>query len=198
MTGKMNWARARLHGRPTQDFRTEAEAIKRSDRRLRGHRRRPSAVQSPPPTMVYRARSICPDGSGAVVEIIELPQALRFRKVFGVLQARCPDHVPVERWRMAVTDGGRFLARWGLEAESLGWTAADLFGLAPVPDRPQPSFSRMSRLDQMGLIWLLQGRRVTEMSATAATIRNPRTGVVTVYRPLQALGPVGDSLLDPK
>ena len=171
MTGqKMNWDRARLHGKPTQDYRVDPP-----------YRRRPLSVQSPPPP-AYRARSMPPSGGGCLVEIIELPQAQRFRKVFAILQLRCPDHVPVERWKRAVEDGKHFLAKWGALAESLGWDARDLFGLAPVPADPHPSYSRMSRVDCMGLVWLLQRRRVTELTATAATIRNPKTGVGTVLR----------------
>jgi hypothetical protein len=123
-----------------------------------------------------------PSGGGCVVEIVELLQAQRFRKVFAFLQLKCPDHVPVKRWWQCVEDGKHFLAKWGALAESLGWDARDLFGLAPVPDDPRPSYSRMSRFDCMGLIWLLQGRRVTELTETAAIIRNPKTGVGTVFR----------------
>jgi hypothetical protein len=126
MTGKMNWARAnKLYRRQTLDHRTEAEAIERTDRRLRGHRRRRPAVQSPP-SFISRTRSICPDGSGCTVEIIELPQAARYRRAFAVLQVRCPDHAPPGRWQLAVEDGKRFLVRWGLLAEAMGWTSADL------------------------------------------------------------------------
>jgi hypothetical protein len=118
--------------------------------------------------------------------------------VLAVLESRCPDHVPVERWLQAVKDGGGFLAIWSSQAEALGWTTRDLFGLAPVPDRPHPSYSRLSRYDQTGLIWLLQGREVVALTADTATIRNPATSTVTVYRRHNkpALGPLGDSLDD--
>jgi hypothetical protein len=102
------------------------------------------------------------------------------------------------RWQHAVEDGRRFLATWGQQAESLGWTSADLFGLAPVPDRPHPSYSRLSRYDLTGLIWLLEGKDVIALTAESATIRNPITGNITVYRRHNkpAFGPLGDSLDD--
>src|SRR5262245_17183879 len=137
---------------------------------------------------------------GAKVEIVELPQALRYRKVFGVLQLRPPALVPVERWRQCVRDGSRFLAKWGEQAEALGWTSADLFGVPQPPERRHPSYSRLSRYDCTGLAWLLQGREVVALTADSATIRNPATGSLTRYRRFNkpALGPLGDSLEDLK
>jgi hypothetical protein len=63
-------------------------------------------------------------------------------RVLATLESRCPDHVPTDHWQQAVEDGRRFLAQWGAQADALGWTARDLFGLAPVPDRPRPSYRR--------------------------------------------------------
>jgi len=121
----------------------------------------------------------------------------RFGRSFSALEARCPDHVPVERWEQAVEDGKRFLAKWGTQAEALGWTSADLFGLAPVPEQPHPSYRRLSRYDCTGLIWLLQGRPVVALTEATASIENP-TGNITTYRRFNkpALGPVGDSMED--
>ena len=58
----------------------------------------------------------------------------------------------------------------------------------------------MSRYDETGLIWLLQGREVVALTEATASIRNPETGTVTVYRRHNkpALGPLGDSLEDLK
>src|SRR5262249_21277353 len=149
------------------------------------------------PTAVYRATSVGPDGLGCRVEIVELPPGQRYRKVFGILQLRPPALVPIERWRQCVRDGSRFLATWGSQAEALGWTSADLFGLHQPPDQPHPSYRRLSRYDCTGLIWLLQDRRVVALTAATAAIENP-TGNITVYRKHNkpALGPVGDSLED--
>jgi hypothetical protein len=152
------------------------------------------------PTAAYRATSTGPDDVGCKLEIVELPQARTYRKTFGVLQLRPPALVPVERWRQCVQDGKRFLAKWGEQAEALGWTSADLFGLHQVPAKPAPSYSRLSRYDCTGLIWLLQGRAVVALTADTATIRNPATGSLTTYRRFNkpALGPLGDSLDDLK
>src|SRR5262249_19722774 len=97
------------------------------------------------PIMAYRARSAEPDGPGCEVTIIELPRAQRHRKVFGVLEPRGPDHVPIKRWRGWCGDGSGFLARWSEPAEALNWSSADLLGPAPVPAKPHPSYSRLSR-----------------------------------------------------
>jgi hypothetical protein len=121
----------------------------------------------------------------------------RFGRTLSALEASCPDLAPVDRWQAAVEDGRAFLARWGEQAEALGWTARDLFGLAPVPGVPHPSYSRLSRYDATGLIWLLRGRPVIALTEATAAIQNP-TGTVTVYRRFNkpALGPLGDSLDD--
>src|SRR5262249_25427004 len=70
------------------------------------------------------------------------------------------------------------------------------FGLHPPPERPHPSYSRLSRYDATGLCWLLQGRRVAALTADTAAIENPATGNLTTYRKHNkpALGPLGDSL----
>jgi len=119
----------------------------------------------------------------------------RFGRTLSALESRCPEHVPVERWQQAVADGRTFLARWGDQAHALGWTARDLFGLHQPPARPHPSYSRLSRYDETGLIWLLCGREVVALTEATAAIQNP-TGAITIYRRHNkpALGPVGDSL----
>jgi hypothetical protein len=106
----------------------------------------------------------------------------RYGRVLTILEARCPDHVPVERWQQAVEDGRRFLATWGDQAEALGWVPRDLFGLHKPLAKPHPSYSRLSRYDETGLIWLLCGREVIELTNVAASIRNPNGNVTVVYR----------------
>jgi hypothetical protein len=121
----------------------------------------------------------------------------RLCRTFATLETRCPELVPVDRWQLAVEDGRRFLARWGEQAEALGWTARDLFGLHQPPAMPHPSYSRLSRYDEIGLIWLLQGRPVVALTEATAAIQNP-TAAITVFRRFNkpALGPVGDCLDD--
>jgi hypothetical protein len=79
----------------------------------------------------------------------------------------------------------------------LGWTARDLFGLTPVPDKPAPNYRRLARYDETGMIWLLRRRSVVALTDATAAIENP-TGAVTVYRKNKkpALVPLGDSLDD--
>jgi hypothetical protein len=62
---------------------------------------------------------------------------------------------------------------------------------------PHPSFSRLSRYDQTGLVWLLEGRPVVALTADTAAIQTP-TGNILIYRKHNkpGLGPVGDSLDD--
>ena len=120
-----------------------------------------------------------------------------FGRVLTALEAGCPDLVPVDRWQLAVEDGRRFLARWGEQAEALGWTARDLFGLQQRPENPHPSYSRLSRYDEAGLVWLLRGREVIALTEATAAIQ-ALTGAPTIYRRdnKPALGPLGDSLDD--
>ena len=105
----------------------------------------------------------------------------RFCRTFSTLQSRCPTHIPVARWQTAIEDGRRFLARWGEQAEALGWTAKDLFGLHEPTEKSHPSYRRLSRYDKTGLIWLLAGRPVVALTATTAAIKSP-SGAMTVYR----------------
>ena len=124
----------------------------------------------------------------------------RFCRTISALESRCPDHIPVDRWQQCVEDGRRFLATWGSQAQALGWTSADLFGLHTPPDKPHPSYRRLSRYDATGLVWLLDGRSVVALPADSASIRNPDTGSITTYRKHNkpTLGPLGDSLDDLK
>ena len=78
------------------------------------------------------------------------------------------------------------------------WRAAeDLFGLHTPTGAAASVLPRLSRYDETGLIWLLQGREVVALTEATAAIQNP-TGAITVYRRHNkpALGPVGDSLDD--
>ena len=101
------------------------------------------------------------------------------------------------RWQRAIDDGRAFLAQWGEQAQALGWTARDLFGLHEVPGNPHPSYSRLSRYDATGLLWLLQGQPVVAITSTTAAIKT-HTGNVLTYRKDRkpTYGPLGDSLDD--
>jgi hypothetical protein len=101
---------------------------------------------------------------------------------FAAIERRCPDLVSVADWQRAVDDGRRFLVQWGEQAETLGWTAQDLFGLHDPPERPAPSYRRLSRYDVIGLVWLLHGRPVTALTADRAVIGTAGGAAVTFYR----------------
>jgi hypothetical protein len=97
----------------------------------------------------------------------------RLIRLFRDLERRCPSYVDPPHWQQALDDGRTFLALWSRQAEALGWTAHELFGLHPTA----PS----SRLDQMGLIWLLRGRPVIALTATEAVMRS-HSGATLTYR----------------
>jgi hypothetical protein len=100
---------------------------------------------------------------------------------FDALHSKCPAHVPEDRWRQAVEDATAFTSQWGTQAQTFGWTERELFGLHSVPEQPAANYSRLSRLDETGLIWLLRGRPVITVTATEAVMRC-RSGATLVYR----------------
>jgi hypothetical protein len=118
-------------------------------------------------------------------------------EVLAALEARVPDRVDRADWELAVAGARRFLAVWGEQARSLGWSVRDLFGLHEVPAVPSPTYRRLSRYDETGLVWLLRGCEVVALTETTAAIRNP-SGSILSYRRFNkpAFGPVGDSLDD--
>ena len=119
-----------------------------------------------------------------------------YASALAALRANCPAYVPEDRWRQAIADATAFISKWGAQAQALGWTARELFGLHTPPERPAANYRPLSRYDETGLIWLLRGRPVVALTATTAAIQGA-TGILT-YRKLNkpALGPPGDSLDD--
>jgi hypothetical protein len=84
-----------------------------------------------------------------------------------------PPEWPADRWKQLVADAAAFLAAWGKPAAALGWTTFELFGAhvrAPY-----------ARLDALGLVALLNGNPVTELTAERAVIRAP-SGAALVFR----------------
>jgi hypothetical protein len=113
------------------------------------------------------------------------------------LMCACPDYVDGRPWQQCIWDARRFLRKWGSQAEALGWTPEDLFGLHEPPANPHPSYSRLSRYDETGLCWLLRGRVVVALTTTVAAVESyggPPTKYRKYHKP--ALGPLGDSLED--
>jgi hypothetical protein len=58
-----------------------------------------------------------------------------------------------------------------------------VFGLTPMPQHAAPSFDRLARCDHLGLVWLLRGRRVVDLTADAATIRTKTGSPLRFYKP---------------
>jgi hypothetical protein len=84
-----------------------------------------------------------------------------------------PPMISEDRWQRAIDDGGRFLDRWGAEAERLGWQAADVFDASPT--------APAARYDLAGLALLVDGAEVVGIDADSAMIRR-RTGTVLRWR----------------
>ncbi len=90
------------------------------------------------------------------------PAVLGWRDAIARLDPASPPATLSEyRWRQLIDDADRFLTRWGSQADALGWSELDLFGVSPC-------FAR--RLDRDGLLYGLEGRAVIAMTAEAATI----------------------------
>jgi hypothetical protein len=82
--------------------------------------------------------------------------------------ARPPAYVPPRRWEQFIDDVGRFLdSPLRALAGSEGWGPFDLFAC----DRDRP----FARIDRAGLLWLLNGDKLVELTETTATIET-RTG----------------------
>jgi hypothetical protein len=82
--------------------------------------------------------------------------------------------VPMRRWQPFVNDVRLFLdSPFRAVAVSLGWGPHDLFGC----DSSRP----FARIDQAGLLWLLNGARLIAMTENTATIETP-TGARQTYQ----------------
>ena len=86
-------------------------------------------------------------------------------------------------------DATAFTSKWGEQAQAIGWTARELFGLHTPPQRPHPTYCQ---LDHNGLIWLLRGRPVVALTETTATIRAARGATLTFRRTRGAHGPADE------
>ena len=104
-----------------------------------------------------------------------------YASALAELRAKCPAYLPEDRWHQALADATTFATKWGAEAQAFGWAERELFGLHPVPGRPAANHSRLSRLDETGLIWLLRGRQVIILTATEAVMRC-HSGATLTYR----------------
>lgn len=87
--------------------------------------------------------------------------------------APCPPGIAEAAWQGMIDAAGRFLDQWGAPAATLGWTAAELFGLDPqAPER---------RLDRRGAAFFLVDAEVLVVTADLITIRK-RGSVLKIPR----------------
>jgi hypothetical protein len=87
---------------------------------------------------------------------------------------RPPGDIPPKRWLRFVDDVGTFLdSPFCAVAAALGWGPLDLFGC----DRDR----LFARIDQAGLLWLLNGDKLIALTENTATIET-RTGARQTYR----------------
>jgi hypothetical protein len=111
---------------------------------------------------------------------VEAESGAPYAGMVAALRSRCPDYIPADRWQRAIADTDVFLGRWGSQAQALGWTVRDLWGLHKPPEHPHASYSRLSRYDETGLLWLLEGREVGALTADSAAVRW-LGGSITIY-----------------
>ena len=74
------------------------EAAKNSKSATSANPQNPQNLHAPSePSAAYQAVSAEPDGTACRVGIVELPPDGRYRKVFGVLQVKCPSLIEIAR-----------------------------------------------------------------------------------------------------
>jgi hypothetical protein len=93
-----------------------------------------------------------------------------------LLSLQCPPFWPQRRWLVLQEDVRQFLQQWAACAAALDWSALELFGVS----RNEP----FARVDLMGVLPLLGGRRITELEHDFITWAGP-TGSRLVYRRAQ-------------
>jgi hypothetical protein len=122
------------------------------------------------------------DGAEAALRgmAADVCDATPYASALTALRAKCPDYVPEDRWQQAIGDATAFISEWGAQAQALGWTEHALLGLHSPPEQPAANYSRLSRLDDMGLIWLLRGRPIVELAPMEAIIRCHRGAHLTI------------------
>ena len=87
---------------------------------------------------------------------------------------RPPRNVPGKRWEQFIIDALRLFHIGMIKAAAeLGWPVFDLFGCDDT--------KRCARIDQMGLVWLVNGNPIVSISSSAAVIEMP-TGSRQTYR----------------
>jgi hypothetical protein len=115
-------------------------------------------------------------GEAAAAVVDHLQRVLELRERLAGLPPLPPCDIPPARWRTLQEDSRQFLADnpgWALLALDLGWDPLQLLGA----NRVKP----FARVDQMGLLWLVNRARVDELDETSCVLITP-TGARTTYR----------------
>jgi len=103
---------------------------------------------------------------------------------------KTPGDVPLAQWRRFIEDARRFFdGPFCAVAVALGWGALDLFGCNRV--RPH------ARIDQLGLLWLLNGRRLVALTAMTGVIETENGARQTFTRKPSETGRVFAWELEP-
>lgn len=89
-------------------------------------------------------------------------------------QARRPEGYSEARWFTLLKDMRAFAERWLETALASGWTMLDLFG--------SPADTQAHRWDLTGLVLMLDGREIAEISADRITVSNRLGPPNTFYR----------------
>jgi hypothetical protein len=84
------------------------------------------------------------------------------------------------RWRELLDNTGVFIDRWAVQAASLGWNAADIFGC----HRQAP----LARYDLQGPVFVIGSGEVVAITALSATIRTQGGATLTFRRTPPAPG----------
>ena len=104
---------------------------------------------------------------GASIVLLAVPPGVPDAWVQGVAELLAmsrPGAWPEDRWTALREDAFAFLRDHGAEAARLGWDVLDLFGV----DRRAP----LARYDAMGLVVLLNGKRIVELHHDRAMIED--------------------------
>jgi hypothetical protein len=115
-------------------------------------------------------------GQAAAAVVDHVRRVIELREAIAGLPAVPPRDVPTARWRSLLDDSRRFLTDdpgWALLALDLGWDPLHLLGANSV--KPY------ARVDQQGLLWLVNRARIAELDE-ASCVMITATGARTTYR----------------
>jgi hypothetical protein len=115
-------------------------------------------------------------GEAAANVVDHVRRVLELRERLARLDpGRPPCDVPPARWRTLLDDSRRFFAEdpgWALLALDFGWAPFQLLGA----NRTKP----YARLDQCGLLWLVNAARIEELGETSCALVTA-TGARSTY-----------------